>query len=172
MKQLTKRARELKVTVKTGFGEKPVVVLPDLVDTAVSAGSFSTLVKAVTACGLGPALKGTDMLTVLAPTDEAFAKLPEGTLDSLLADIPKLTAILKYHVIPGFQNSKKVVALDKKGVATLNGQEVKVKVGRQDNVVTLEGAGGGESTVTKVDIRAKNGMIHVIDTVLMPKADA
>ena len=132
---------------------------PDIVDIAASAGSFDTLVTAVKAAGLVDALKADGPLTVFAPTDEAFAKLPAGTLDSLLKDKEKLTAILTYHVVPG-----KVMASDVMGLTsanTLNGQSVPID--------TSNGVRVGAANVVKTDIVARNGVIHVIDTVLLPQ---
>ncbi|MCG8422248.1 MAG: fasciclin domain-containing protein [Proteobacteria bacterium] len=130
-----------------------------MVDIAASAGSFDTLVTAVKAAGLVDALKADGPLTVFAPTDEAFAKLPAGTLDSLLKDKEKLTAILTYHVVPG-----KVMASDVMGLTsanTLNGQSVPID--------TSNGVRVGAANVVKTDIVARNGVIHVIDTVLLPQ---
>lgn len=132
----------------------------DIVDTAVAAGSFKTLVAAVKAAGLAETLKGPGPFTVFAPTDEAFAKLPAGTVDDLLKpeNKAKLTAILTYHVLSG-----KVMAADVKTMeaTTVEGSKAKVKVA--DGKVTVD-----KATVTKTDIEATNGVIHVIDTVLMP----
>ncbi len=130
----------------------------DIVDTAVGAGTFNTLVAAVTAAGLVDTLKGEGPFTVFAPTDDAFAKLPEGTVEGLLADIPTLTKILTYHVVAG-----KVMSTDLSDgmmAATVEGSEIKVG--------TMGGVMINESTVTTADIEASNGVIHVIDTVLMP----
>ena len=134
----------------------------DIVDTAVSAGSFKTLTTALAAAGLVETLKGKGPFTVFAPTDEAFAKLPAGTVESLLkpANKQKLTAILTYHVVAGNVKAADVVKLT--SAKTLNGQSVTIKtVGGK---VLINGA-----TVVKADIAATNGTIHVIDTVLMPK---
>jgi uncharacterized surface protein with fasciclin (FAS1) repeats len=134
-------------------------VAADIVDTAVSAGQFNTLVKAVQAAGLVDTLKGPGPFTVFAPTDEAFAKLPAGTLESLLADKQKLAQVLTYHVVPG-----KVVAADVKpgAVKTVQGQSL--------NVTTNMGAVMVDNArVTKTDIIASNGVIHVIDTVVLPR---
>jgi uncharacterized surface protein with fasciclin (FAS1) repeats len=130
----------------------------DIVDTAVSAGDFKTLVTAIKAAGLVDTLKGPGPFTVFAPTDAAFAKLPPGTLDALLQDKAKLTAVLTYHVVKG-----KVLAADIKpgSVPTLNGQSL-----------TLATAGGvtvNGVKVIKADIVTDNGVIHVIDQVLLPK---
>jgi uncharacterized surface protein with fasciclin (FAS1) repeats len=131
----------------------------DIVDTAIGAGSFKTLVAAVQAAGLVEALKGPGPFTVFAPSDEAFAKLPAGTITELLKpeNKQKLANILKYHVVSG-----KVLAADVKtgGVATLAGQRVDLKA---DKGVTVDGA-----KVVTADIAASNGVIHVIDTVIMP----
>jgi len=134
----------------------------DIVDTAVSAGSFQTLTTALKAAGLVETLKGKGPFTVFAPTDEAFAKLPEGTVKSLLMpeNKQKLRAILTYHVVAGNVNAAEVIKLS--SAKTLNGQSVTIKtVGGK---VMINGA-----TVVKPDIAATNGTIHVIDTVLMPK---
>ena len=134
----------------------------DIVDTAISAGSFKTLTTALEAAGLVETLKGKGPFTVFAPTDEAFAKLPEGTLKSLLmpANKQKLKAILTYHVVAGNVKAADVIKLS--SVKTLNGQSVTIKV--VGGKVLINGA-----TVVKADIAATNGSIHVIDTVLMPK---
>jgi uncharacterized surface protein with fasciclin (FAS1) repeats len=135
----------------------------DIVDTAVGAENFKTLVAAVKAAGLVDTLKGEGPFTVLAPTDEAFAKLPEGTLESLLKpeNKEKLVAILKYHVIPGKALAADVVKLDGKEVKTALGDSVKVAV--KDGKVTIDGA-----NVIKADIECSNGVIHVIDAVILP----
>ena len=133
----------------------------DIIDTAVAAGSFKTLAAAVTAAGLVPTLKGAGPFTVFAPTDEAFAKLPAGTVDALLADIPKLTAILTYHVVAGKVMAADVMKMDGKEAATVNGAHIKIST---TNGVKLNAT----STVVKTDIECTNGVIHVIDTVIMP----
>lgn len=134
----------------------------DIVDTAVSAGSFKTLVAAIKAAELTDALKGKGPFTVFAPTDEAFAKLPKETLESLLKpeNKEKLAGILKYHVVSGKVLAADVVKL--KEAKTLQGQSVKIAV--KDGKVFLDGA-----AVTKTDIPASNGVIHVIDKVILPK---
>jgi uncharacterized surface protein with fasciclin (FAS1) repeats len=132
----------------------------DIVETAVAAGSFKTLATALTEAGLVDALKGEGPFTVFAPTDDAFAKLPEGTLESLLKDKEALKNILLYHVVSGSVMAADVVKLDK--AETLSGQEVYIKV-KGDNVMI------NKSKVVKADIKAKNGVIHVIDTVLIPE---
>ncbi|KQO26510.1 hypothetical protein ASF11_02100 [Acidovorax sp. Leaf76] len=130
----------------------------DIVDTAVKAGNFKTLVAAVQAAGLVDTLKGPGPFTVFAPTDEAFAKIPKATLDSLLADKAALTKVLTYHVVPG-----KVMAKDVKAgkVKTVQGQELTVS--------TSMGVMVDQSKVIATDVPASNGVIHAIDTVLMPK---
>ncbi len=134
----------------------------DIVDTAVAAGSFNTLAKALTAAGLVETLKGKGPFTVFAPTDEAFAKLPAGTLDDLLKpeNKEKLKGILTYHVVSGKVTATDVTKL--KTAKTVNGQELKITV--MDGTVMVDNA-----KVTKTDIMCSNGVIHVIDTVLLPK---
>ena len=129
----------------------------DIVDTAVSAGNFNTLVTALKAADLVHTLKGKGPYTVFAPTDEAFAKIPKADLDALLANKEKLTAVLTYHVVSGRIMAKDVKAGD---VATVNGKTVKI--------TTDGGVAVNTSKVTATDIKASNGVIHVIDTVLMP----
>jgi len=131
----------------------------DIVDTAVAAGSFKTLAKALAAASLVDTLKGTGPFTVFAPTDEAFAKLPAGTLEALLKDKAKLTAILTYHVVPGKVMAADVVKL--KEARTVQGQSVKIDASKG---VKIDGA-----TVVKADIVCSNGVIHVIDSVILPK---
>jgi uncharacterized surface protein with fasciclin (FAS1) repeats len=130
----------------------------DIVDTAVAAGSFKTLAAALTAAGLIDTLKGKGPFTVFAPTDEAFAKIPKADLDALLKDKTKLTAVLTYHVVSG-----KVMAKDVKAgkVKTVQGGELTLGT---TGGVTVDGA-----KVTKADIVADNGVIHVIDSVVLPK---
>ena len=132
--------------------------MADIVDTAVSAGSFTTLVAAVQAAGLVDTLKGAGPFTVFAPTDEAFAKLPAGTVESLLNDIPKLTKILTYHVVSGKVLAADVVKLT--SAKTVEGSEVKIDA---SNGVKIN-----DSNVTTADVVADNGVIHVIDSVLLP----
>jgi len=132
----------------------------DIVDTAVEAGSFTTLATALQAAGLVDVLKGEGPFTVFAPTDEAFAKLPEGTVEALLADTEALTRVLTYHVVPGAVKAETVVTLSE--AATVEGSMVQIEV--VDGKVILNGS----STVTATDIEASNGVIHVIDTVILP----
>ena len=129
----------------------------DIVDTAVAAGSFTTLVTAVKAAGLVETLKGKGPFTVFAPTDAAFAKIPKADLDALLKDKAKLTAVLTYHVVPAAVMAKDVKAGD---APTVNGKPIKIST---DNGVMVNNA-----KVTATDIKASNGVIHVIDTVLIP----
>ena len=133
----------------------------DVVDTAVAAGQFKTLAAALTAAGLVDTLKGTGPFTVFAPTDEAFAKLPKGTLEDLLKpeNKQKLTQILTYHVVPGKVMAKDVMGL--KSAKTVNGKEVKIDA--KDGKVMVD-----KATVAKADVEASNGVIHVIDTVILP----
>ena len=137
----------------------------DIVDTAVSAGSFNTLVAAVKAAGLVDTLKSPGPFTVFAPTDEAFAKLPAGTVESLLKpeNKDKLTSILTYHVVPGKVLSPEVVKLNGSSVKTVQGGLAPIKV--VGNTVMV-----GPARVVKTDIETSNGVIHVIDTVLIPPA--
>jgi len=138
--------------------------MADIVDTAVAAGTFKTLVAAVTAAKLVDTLKSKGPFTVFAPTDEAFAKLPKGTVEGLLKDIPKLTAVLTYHVVAGKVMAADVVKL--KSAKTVQGQEVKVDAAKwhlHKNVKI------NDAEVVKADIVTDNGIIHVIDKVLLPK---
>ena len=130
----------------------------DIVDTAVAAGNFKTLATALTAAGLIDTLKSKGPFTVFAPTDEAFAKVPKADLDALLADKAKLTAVLTYHVVPG-----KVMAKDIKAgkVKTVQGSEI--------TITTAGGVMVDKAKVIATDIVADNGVIHVIDSVIMPK---
>jgi uncharacterized surface protein with fasciclin (FAS1) repeats len=133
---------------------------PDIVDTAIAAGTFNTLAKAITEAGLVDTLKGKGPFTVFAPTDEAFAKLHKGTVEALLKDKKKLTAILTYHVIAG-----KVKAADAAKLTTaktVNGQSIKISA--KDGVVMIN-----DAKVTQADIETANGVIHVIDKVILPK---
>lgn len=133
----------------------------DIIDTAVAAGSFKTLAAALTAANLIDTLKGAGPFTVFAPSDEAFAKLPAGTVDSLLKDIPKLTAILTYHVVPGAVMASDVMKMDGQSAKTVNGAMLAIST--KDGVKL-----NGTTTVVKTDIACTNGVIHVIDSVLLP----
>lgn len=130
----------------------------DIVDTAVSAGSFKTLVSLIQQAGLVETLKGKGPFTVFAPTDDAFAKVPKATLEALAKDKAKLTAVLTYHVVPGRVMAKDVKAGSAK---TVNGQSVTLGT---TGGVTVDGA-----RVIKADIVTTNGVIHVIDSVILPK---
>lgn len=165
-KSLTRVAAALAIafTAPVAFAQstyKADKPMKDIVQVAVEAGSFETLVTAVKAADLVETLKGKGPFTVFAPTDAAFAKLPKGALDGLIADKSALTSVLTYHVVAG-----KVLAADvitKSAVATVNGQSIDIKV--SGGKVYVNGA-----QVVKTDILASNGVIHVIDGVLMPKA--
>ena len=133
-------------------------------DTAVAAGNFKTLVAATQAAGLVETLNTKGPYTVFAPTDEAFAKLPKGTVESLLKDIPKLTAILTYHVIEGAVKAADVVV--HKNLTTLQGQDVKIDASKWHLHKTVK---VNDANIMKADVEADNGVIHVIDKVLMPK---
>ncbi|MCL4305848.1 fasciclin domain-containing protein [bacterium] len=134
----------------------------DIVATAISAGSFNTLVSAVQAAGLVETLQGPGPFTVFAPNDAAFAKLPKGTLEALLADKAKLASVLTYHVVSGTVTAADALKLAGKDAATVNGQSFKVTV--RDGAVMVDNA-----TVIATDIQCSNGIIHVIDTVILPK---
>ena len=138
--------------------------MADIVDTAIAAGNFKTLVAAVQAAGLVDTLKGDGPFTVFAPTDEAFAKLPKGTVEGLLKDKPKLTSILTYHVVSGAVKAADVVA--HKNITTLQGQDLKIDAGKWHLHKTVK---VNDADIIKADIEADNGVIHVIDKVLMPK---
>jgi transforming growth factor-beta-induced protein len=135
----------------------------DIVDIAVSDGRFETLVTAVTAAGLADTLKGDGPFTVFAPTDDAFAALPEGTIERLLNDIPALSDILLYHVVPGKVMANDVVNLNSADTAL--GKPVSISISGSSVKVN-------DANVIITDIEASNGVIHVIDTVLLPPADA
>jgi len=140
--------------LNANMGEKTIV------ETAIAAGSFNTLVTAVKAAGLVETLSSEGPFTVFAPTDDAFSKLPAGTIEALLQDKEKLTAILTYHVVSG-----KVMAADVLNLTsakTVNGQSITIKV--MDGTVMVNGA-----KVIKTDIVCSNGVIHVIDAVILPK---
>lgn len=136
----------------------------DIVETAAAAGNFTTLLAAAEAADLVDALKGAGPITVFAPTDEAFAALPAGTVEALLNDPDALTAILTYHVVPGEVTAEQVITLT--SAETLNGASVTITVAG-DGTVKIDGA-----TVTVTDIRATNGIIHVIDAVMIPGSSA
>ena len=143
---------------KTRSGE--MAASGDIVSVAVGAGSFDTLVTALTAAGLVETLQGSGPFTVFAPTDAAFAKIPKADLQALLADKEKLTAVLTYHVVPGKVTAADVVELT--SVRTVQGQSIAIAT---RGGVTVDGA-----KVVKADIMATNGVIHVIDSVILPKS--
>lgn len=133
--------------------------MSNLVETAISAGSFKTLVKAVQEAGLVETLSGPGPFTVFAPTDEAFAKLPAGTIQNLLKDKAKLTAVLTYHVVPG-----RMMASDVASRTTLKTVE-----GHSISIDTSHGVKVDDAAVVSADVPADNGVIHVIDKVILPK---
>ena len=137
------------------YGQKPA---GDIVAVANGAGSFGTLVTAIKAAGLVETLQGPGPFTVFAPTDEAFAKLPAGTVEALLADPAKLAGILKYHVVAGKVTAADVVKLTT--ATTVQGQSLAIDA--------KDGVKVGAAKVVKADVMASNGVIHVIDTVLLP----
>jgi uncharacterized surface protein with fasciclin (FAS1) repeats len=146
------------ITLALGLGLSAGAWAADIVDTAVKAGNFKTLVTAVQAAGLVDTLKGPGPFTVFAPSDEAFAKIPKDKLDALIKDKAALTKVLTYHVVPG-----KVMAKDVKAgkVKTVQGQEI--------TLATTGGVTVDNAKVVATDVAASNGVIHVIDTVIMPK---
>lgn len=154
------------LTVMAFAGSVPARAADDIVDTAVKAGNFKTLVAAVKAAGLVDVLKGKGPFTVFAPTDEAFAKLPKGTVDDLLKpeNKAKLASILKFHVLPGKYDAARITRPKAKayGIKSVQGSLVVVELGKG---VKVSGA-----NVIKTDVGASNGIIHVIDTVMLPPA--
>jgi uncharacterized surface protein with fasciclin (FAS1) repeats len=154
------RTTILGLTTATAFAGSAFAMDKDIVDTAVEAGSFETLVAAVQAAGLVETLKGEGPFTVFAPTDEAFAALPEGTVESLLMpeNRDQLVSILTYHVVPGKVMSTDLS--DDMSAATVNGAEIMIDL---DNGVMVN-----EASVVTADIEASNGVIHVIDSVILP----
>ncbi|MBD2039770.1 fasciclin domain-containing protein [Microcoleus sp. FACHB-672] len=133
--------------------------MANIVETAINAGSFNTLVTAIKAADLVDTLNGAGPFTVFAPTDEAFAKLPEGTVEGLLKDIPTLKKILTYHVVSGKVMASDVVKLD--SATTVQGSDVKIDASNG-------GVKVNDATVATADVAADNGVIHIIDTVLIP----
>jgi uncharacterized surface protein with fasciclin (FAS1) repeats len=138
--------------------------MPGICDTAVAAGKFKTLVAATQAAGLVETLNTKGPYTLFAPTDEAFAKLPPGTVDSLLKDIPKLTSILTYHVIDGAVPAADVIV--HKNLTTLQGQDLKVDASKWHLHKSVK---INDADIITADVKADNGVIHIIDKVLMPK---
>jgi uncharacterized surface protein with fasciclin (FAS1) repeats len=155
-------AAALLLVLSTAAYANPKPGSQDIVDTAVAAGSFKTLVAALKAAGLVDTLKGKGPFTVFAPTDDAFAKLPAGTVDELLKpeNKQKLIAILTYHVVAGKVTAAQAMKLH--SAKTVNGQSLAISA--DGGTVKIN-----DATVTKADIMCSNGVIHVIDTVLMPK---
>ena len=143
---------DVRVSGEMMFGTK------DIIDNAAKSADHTTLVAAVKAAGLVETLKGDGPFTVFAPTDEAFAKLPEGTLEALLADKERLTEILTYHVVAGKVTAAQVTGLD--SATTLEGSALPID--------TSAGVQVGDAKVVQADVMASNGVIHVIDTVLIP----
>lgn len=133
----------------------------DIVQVAAEAGSFGTLLRAAEAAGLVDVLRGPGPFTVFAPTDEAFAKLPEGALAALLQDREQLAAVLTYHVVPGRVTAEQVLASGQLNPASVQGQRLNIVV--KDGAVRVD-----EATVVATDIMATNGVIHVIDAVVLP----
>jgi uncharacterized surface protein with fasciclin (FAS1) repeats len=161
MKKLMMLVAALALIVSPAMAEDAAVAEKTIVETAVGAGKFNTLVAAVKAAGLVEALSGKGPLTVFAPTDEAFAKLPKGTVESLLKpeNKEKLVAILKYHVVAGSYPAAKVLKSDT--LTTLQGGELKVSQ-------NSDGAFVDKAKISKTDINCSNGVIHVIDSVVLP----
>jgi Secreted and surface protein containing fasciclin-like repeats len=164
MKNLMKRSIVVVAALALGIATAYAGKAPkkDIVDTAVAAGSFNTLATALEAAGLVDTLKGKGPFTVFAPTDEAFAKLPAGTVESLLKpeNREKLVSILTYHVVPGAVGSDQVVKMN--AAKTVQGQSAKISA--TGGNVMIDGA-----KVVKTDILASNGVIHVIDSVILPQ---
>lgn len=142
------------------MGARPATPTKNIVTVAVENGSFTVLARALTAAGLVETLQGPGPFTVFAPTDAAFAKLPAGTVDALLRDIPRLRSILTYHVVAGKVEAKDVVNLTTAN--TVQGSAISIHV--MGGKVMIN-----DATVTTADVQASNGVIHVIDTVIMPK---
>ena len=163
MNVLTTSLAVIAVTAAASFSTVPAVA-KDIVDTAVSAGKFTTLVAAVKASGLVDTLKSKGPFTVFAPTDEAFAKLPAGTVETLLKpeNNEKLVGILTYHVIPGAVKSTNIAG-KKIAVKTVQGADIKVNA--------MSGVMINDANVTTADIAASNGVIHVIDKVILPPTE-
>jgi uncharacterized surface protein with fasciclin (FAS1) repeats len=147
------------VALSTSQAHAQTMSSDDIVDTAVNAGQFNTLATALEAAGLVDTLKGPGPFTVFAPTDAAFAKLPAGTLDSLLANPDQLRAVLTYHVVAGADSAADVSMLQR--ATTVEGEDVTINAA--DGMVQVN-----DATVTTPDIMASNGVIHVIDAVLLP----
>ncbi|MDD9369180.1 MAG: fasciclin domain-containing protein [Acidimicrobiales bacterium] len=165
--ETTEQSADDSMETTTDAGEEATADA-DIVDTAIEAGNFETLVTAVQAAGLEETLRGEGPFTVFAPTDEAFAALPEGTLDTLLQDpTGDLAGILTYHVVEGEVMADAVAEMDGQEVTTVNGATVTVNVA-DDGSVSLTDAAGNQVNVVETDIETSNGVIHVLDGVLMP----
>jgi uncharacterized surface protein with fasciclin (FAS1) repeats len=172
MSTIHQRKYGMKRTIRIAIAASVIGLLPstvaaqaptgNIVETAVAAGSFKTLVAAVKAAGLVETLSGPGPFTVFAPSDAAFAKLPAGTVDGLLKDKAKLASILTYHVVPGKVMAADVIKMKAGQPATVNGEKVNIVV--RDGKVFVDGA-----QVVTTDIATTNGVIHVIDAVIMPK---
>jgi uncharacterized surface protein with fasciclin (FAS1) repeats len=166
--QATAPATEAPTTEAPSTTPAPATTDADIVDTANTAGEFTTLVAALQAAGLEDTLRGEGPFTVFAPTDDAFAALPAGTIETLLEDpTGDLTDILTYHVVPEAVPAADVVELDGQAVTTVNGAAITIGVA-DDGSVTLTDAAGNDVAVVATDIQANNGLIHVIDAVLLP----
>jgi uncharacterized surface protein with fasciclin (FAS1) repeats len=161
MKKLTLFVASALLAIAPTVARAQMAPEKDIVETAIAAGSFKTLATALGAAGLVETLKGAGPFTVFAPTDEAFAKIPKATLDALLANKEQLKAVLLYHVVAGKVMAADAVKLNGKGAKTVQGSEALITVA--NGGVKIAGA-----NIVKTDIVAKNGVIHVIDTVIMP----
>jgi len=162
IRSLALTAAVLALPACTSAQKGAVAPTKDIVGVAIEAGSFTTLVAALKAAGLVETLQGKGPFTVFAPTDAAFAKLPAGTVEALLADKEQLAAILTYHVVPGKVTAADVMRMGKGNPATVNGQTLAIMVSGGKVFVN-------DATVVAADVTASNGVIHVIDTVVMPK---
>jgi uncharacterized surface protein with fasciclin (FAS1) repeats len=159
MKNLSRTARSLKVEMKADFAARPKETRINIVETATAAGTFNTLLAACTAAGLVETLKG-GFLTVFAPSDAAFAALPEGTVEGLLADKERLTEVLMHHVIGSSNSISKMAIMP--DITTLHGTKLKIKTGKNGDFA-IDG-----TPVVARNLKCSNGIVHVIDTVLMP----
>jgi uncharacterized surface protein with fasciclin (FAS1) repeats len=171
--KMTKSEEKMTKSENPMVGGAPMYVTKDIVDNAVNSKDHTTLVTAVKAAGLVDTLKSKGPFTVFAPTNEAFNKLPKGTVETLVKPESKktLSGILTYHVVPGDYTSDKLAKAIKAGggsakLKTANGAKLTVKM-EGDSVVVVD-TKGGKSTVTIADVKQSNGVIHVVDTVLMP----
>ena len=149
-------------TIKTASYTMESTKSMDIVETAVSAGSFNTLATALTEAGLVQTLKGEGPFTVFAPNDAAFGKIPNETLNGLLKDKSVLTSVLTYHVVPGKITASDIVKMDGRKIKTVNGKDLTIKV--KEGKVYVD-----DAQVIATDVTASNGLIHVIDSVVLPK---